>query len=156
MRRGASATMAGRPQTCSPMADNKSTSRRYIEMWSSESPLQLEAVCTAAYRNHQEPLADGGVGGLDLAAMQKVIEGHRVAFPATKVEILSQLAESDRVATHWRFSGTQSGPYEGRPGSDKPVRWTGVQIDRFEDGKIAESWVAWDKYTLFQQLGALD
>ena len=35
------------------------------------------------------------------------------------------------------------------------VKWTGVQIDRFENGKIIESWVDWDKYRLFEELGFL-
>ncbi len=35
----------------------------------------------------------------------------------------------------------------------KEVTWTSIQIDRFENGRIAESWVDWDKYRLFAQLG---
>ncbi len=34
--------------------------------------------------------------------------------------------------------------------TNKEVTWTGVSIDRFENGKIVESWVDWDKYRLFQ------
>ena len=41
----------------------------------------------------------------------------------------------------------------GLPPTGTEITWTGVQIDRFEDGKIVESWVDWDKYRLFQGLG---
>ncbi len=70
--------------------------------------------------------------------------GRRAAFPDTRVDILLQLAEGDLVATHWRFSGTQTGAYESHPQSGMQASWTGVQIDRIEGGKIVESWVSWD------------
>ena len=59
-----------------------------------------------------------------------------------------------------RFNGdddgppaTQTGIYLGHPPTGKRAIWTGVQIDRFENGKIVESWVDWDKYRLFETLG---
>lgn len=50
---------------------------------------------------------------------------------------------------------SHGGPYEGLPATGRTVSWTGVQIDRFETGRIAESWVEWDKYTQFSALGLL-
>jgi len=71
------------------------------------------------------------------------------------VRILLQIAEGDLVATRWQFTAIQTGEYLGHPPTGKEATWTGVQIDRFGDGRIVESWVDWDKFRLFEQLGYL-
>jgi predicted ester cyclase len=43
----------------------------------------------------------------------------------------------------------------GMPATDRPVRVTGVNVARFVDGKIVESWFNFDMLTLLQQLGAI-
>jgi hypothetical protein len=40
----------------------------------------------------------------------------------------------------------------GTPPTHREVTWTGIQIDRFANGK-AESWVAWDKFGFLHGLG---
>ena len=66
-----------------------------------------------------------------------------------------QIAEGDKVATRWEFAATHTGDFMGHGPTGKQVTWTGVQIDRFEDGKIIESWVDWDKYRFLEGLGLL-
>lgn len=129
----------------------KDLSRRGIAMWAGGATIDT-TIFAPDYANHQEPLADGGTRTIDLAAWVAVVEANHQAFPDLSVEIMMQVAEGDRVATHWRFSATQTGTYEGQAATGKNVSWTGIQIDRFADGKIAESWVVWDKYTMFKQL----
>jgi hypothetical protein len=51
-------------------------------------------------------------------------------------------------AVLWLIAGSLATARTG-----KQIAWTGAQIDRFEGGKIAETWVNWDKSTMFQQLG---
>ena len=57
------------------------------------------------------------------------------------------------MATQWKITATDTGGYMGSSPTNKKLTWTGVLIDRFENGKIVESWVDWDKYGLFQGLG---
>ena len=130
----------------------KSLSRQAVEMWAADSKID-EAIFAEGYQNHQAPLATGGTGSVDLATWAGIVADVHKAFPDLKVEIIGQIAEGDRVSTHWRFYGSQSGPYLGLPATGRPVNWTGVQIDRVADGKIAESWVVWDYYTMRQELG---
>jgi len=61
--------------------------------------------------------------------------------------------EGDQVATRWESTATHTGDFIGAAPTGKQVTWTGVQIDRFEDGKIVESWVDWDKYRFLEGLG---
>ena len=137
------------------MDEEKALSARSIEMWSTGDLDLVDQTFTKDYINHQQPDVDGGVESLTLDAWTQALKGYRQSFPETTVEILMQVGEGDKVATHWRFTGTQTGTYLGLEPTGKTVTWTGTQIDRFEDGKIAESWVNWDMYTMFKQLGLL-
>ena len=138
------------------MEMQKSLARRSLEMWSSRTQDDPAQIFAPNYANHQEPLAAGGVSTIDLAAWEAVVAANHRAFPDLTVAILMQVGEGDVVATHWRFTATQTGPYEGLAPTGRPVSWTGMQMDRFENGRIAETWVSWDKFTLFQQLGLIE
>ncbi|WP_170766206.1 ester cyclase [Ruegeria lacuscaerulensis] len=134
------------------MENEKALARRALEMWAVRSSIDI-SIFSPAYLNHQEPVAKGYVGTVDLETWTKIVVSNHEAFPDLKVEILAQIAEGDRVSTHWRFKGTQLGSYLGHPPSGRSVDWTGIQIDRFENGLIAESWVVWDFHTQLVELG---
>jgi PAS domain S-box-containing protein len=135
--------------------EQKAMSRRALEMWSSDTALAPESVYTSTYVNHQEPDVRGGVSAKRLQAWKQLVSSFRAAFPRAKMRILTQMAEDDRVATQWEMTATQSGEFEGFPATNKKATWTGVCIDRFENGKIAETWVAWDKYRFLHELGLI-
>jgi len=130
----------------------KNLSRQVLEMWAADSTID-ESIFADGYQNHHAPLATGGTGSIDLTTWVSIVEENHKAFPDLKVDILGQTAEGDRVSTRWRFYGTQNGTYLGLPATGRSVDWTGIQIDRFANGQIAESWVVWDFFTQRQQLG---
>jgi predicted ester cyclase len=135
--------------------EQKKLSRRSLEMWTSTHTDQPEEIFAANYINHQEPDAKGGVKSVDLEGWKDIVSANHRAFSNFKVQILMQIAENDLVATRWKFSAKHTGEYLGHPPTDKQVEWTGVQIDRSENGKTVESSVDWDKYRLFEELGFL-
>ncbi len=124
-------------------------------MWASGNRDVPEEVFAESYVNHQEPDAAGGVTSIDLSGWKAIVEDNHRAFADFEVRILLQVAEGDLVATRWQFKATQTGVYLGQAPTGKTATWTGVQTDRFENGKIVESWVDWDKYRLFSELGFL-
>jgi predicted ester cyclase len=65
------------------------------------------------------------------------------------------IAENDRVMVRWTFSGTHVGKYSGLPPTDKDVIYSGINIFRIANGKIAEIWDISDRLWLWQQLGVL-
>jgi predicted ester cyclase len=156
-RLAAAADEAAPVSTTAPISldQKKSLSRRSLEMWASDNADVPEEVFAEDYVNHQEPDAAGGVKSLNLAGWKAVVGDTRRAFSDFQVEILMQIAEGDLVATRWRFTAVNTGAYLGHPPTGKRAAWTGVQIDRFAGGKIVESWVDWDKYRLFAELGYL-
>lgn len=137
------------------MEEHKATSRKSIQWWDSNSSVDPDSLYALGYVNHQEPIAAAdGEKGVTLAELKAIVAGYHSAFPGTKVAFQMQIAEGNRVATHWTFTGVQKGSYEGLAPTDKSVTWSGISIDEYDaDGKIKESWVVWDKYTLFRALG---
>ena len=65
------------------------------------------------------------------------------------------IAENDRVMVRWTFYGKQQGEYSGLPPTKKQVTYSGINIFRIANGKIAEIWDISDRLWLWQQLGVL-
>ncbi len=80
----------------------------------------------------------------------------RSAFPDLTFTIEDHIAEGDRVVTRWSAQGTHLGEFQGMPASGKQIRVTGTDVDRIENGKIAECWMNFDELGLLQQLGVID
>ncbi|MEM7024435.1 MAG: ester cyclase [Pseudomonadota bacterium] len=137
------------------LEEQKQLSARAIEMWGNNNLDLVDQTLAPDYINHQAPDVEGGTKTLDLASWQELLRGFHEGFADTEVEILMQVAEGDLVATRWRFVAKQTGTYLGLAPTGKTISWTGIQIDRFDDGKIAETWVNWDMYHMFEQLGLL-
>jgi predicted ester cyclase len=67
----------------------------------------------------------------------------------------SVVAEDDRVALLYSWTGTHLGTIGGIPATGKHVRATGAIFCRLVDGKIVEQWDLDDRLGTMQQLGAL-
>src|SRR4051794_7810794 len=84
------------------------------------------------------------------------VVGNRTGFPDLHHEIHGQLADGDHVVTYFTVSGTNDGEFAGSPPSGKAMKGPGISIERFVDGKIADSWQTCDRTLNFMQLGFLE
>jgi predicted ester cyclase len=132
---------------------HKEFSRRALEMWASNNSDRPEEIFTENYVNHQEPDVEGGISDKDLETWKALVTDFHKSFSGSEVRILLQIVEDDLVATRWEFKAIHSGEFMGLAATGKKTIWTGVQIDRFHDEKIVESWVNWDKYRFFEGIG---
>jgi steroid delta-isomerase-like uncharacterized protein len=87
--------------------------------------------------------------------LKESARGYRAAFPDLHVSIDQQVAEGDLVATRWTARGTHKGELFGIAPTGKESIVTGMTIDRFKNGKIAESYTNWDTLGMLQQIGAV-
>jgi predicted ester cyclase len=71
------------------------------------------------------------------------------------ITITDVIAEDDRVAGRFTFSGTHRGEFNGIPPTNRSFSVEGVDIYRFEGGKIAEAWSSFDSLGMLQQLGVI-
>lgn len=79
----------------------------------------------------------------------------RAAFPDLHFAIEDQVADGDRVVTRWVAQGTHLGEFQGIPPTGRQVVLSGIDIDRFVDGKAVECWSRVDELGLLKQLGLL-
>jgi steroid delta-isomerase-like uncharacterized protein len=78
------------------------------------------------------------------------------AFPDFRYEVVTMVAEGDRVAVHWRASGTFTGAsYQGIHATGGRADAEGVDLLRVEDGKIVRLDSYWDDASVTRQLGLL-
>jgi steroid delta-isomerase-like uncharacterized protein len=87
--------------------------------------------------------------------LKEAARGYRAAFPDLELTIHETVAEGELVAIRWTAQGTHKGDLFGIAPSGKQATVTGITIDRYAGGKIAESWTNWDTLGLLQQLGAV-
>jgi steroid delta-isomerase-like uncharacterized protein len=76
------------------------------------------------------------------------------SFPDAMLAPDQLVADDDHVAIAYTLSGTHEGEFKGIAPTHRRVEIRGVQIGRFEDGKIVERWGASDELGILRQLGA--
>jgi steroid delta-isomerase-like uncharacterized protein len=132
--------------------DNKALVRRfYEEVWARGNLDVADQVFADEYLRHDfrggEP-EPGPAGQKDIAA------AFRAAFPDLTWEIDFLIAEDDLVAGRWTASGTHKGPWAGTEPTGRTMRFSGMNVFRFADGKVVEIWNHRDDLGLMQQLDA--
>ncbi|MHC4519796.1 MAG: ester cyclase, partial [Planctomycetota bacterium] len=75
-------------------------------------------------------------------------------FSDSRITIEDMIAEGDKVAVRWTWSGTHTGEFMGIPPTGRQTTVAGISIHRFADGKFVESWVNYDALGMMQQLTA--
>jgi steroid delta-isomerase-like uncharacterized protein len=79
----------------------------------------------------------------------------RKAFPDIRFTIVEQVADEDKVVTHWSAAGTHKGEFKGIPATGNKVTFTAMDIDKISNGKFVECWTHMDELGLMQQLGVI-
>lgn len=78
----------------------------------------------------------------------------RSAFPDLKATPEHVTADDDSVALAYTMTGTHQGDFMGIKPTGTKIKARGVQIARYENGKMAERWGSSDQLSILQQLGA--
>ena len=75
------------------------------------------------------------------------------AFPDLRLTIEEIGVGDDTVAARIAFQGTHRGEFQGLPPTNREVAFTSVELNRMENGKVAEHWFEFDQVKLLEQLG---
>ena len=111
----------------------------------------LDEIFHADYVEHEPPPGMGpGRDGL-----RQWLAGWIAAFPDVRWTVEEQIADDDRVWSRSTWHGTHQGPFLGIPATGRTVTVAAWTIDRFTDGKIAESRIIMDVMGLMMQLGVV-
>ncbi len=74
------------------------------------------------------------------------------AFPDFKVEVDHLVADDENVSFAYTATGTHKGEFNGIAPTGKKIKIRGMQISRFENGKMVERWGSSDELGLMKQL----
>ena len=73
---------------------------------------------------------------------------------ATRVDADNDCLLVDMLRGPLALTGTHQGDFLGVPATGKPIEIRGMQIGRFEDGKMVERWGSSDELGILKQIGA--
>ncbi len=111
----------------------------------------FDELCAEDYRYH----AAGAAEPLNCEEHKEAARQFYSAFSNFGHTVEDILAVDDKVVVRLTDFGTHTGEFAGLAPTGNDVRWRVTTISRFEDGKIAETWIDADFLTLFQQLGSV-
>lgn len=136
--------------------ENKAIVRRhYEELWAKGNLDVADEIystdCVGQYANY--PLQTGYPDSEKKTVLRDI-----TGITDTRVEVVDQVAEGDKVVTRWSARGRHTGTIEEMPHvvpTGNEVEVTGVHIHRIKDGKIVEVWAVDDLLGLMQQMGVI-
>ncbi len=131
---------------------NKELIRRfYDEVWNKGNTDFVFQVFADSYVRHDLRPGNPPTGA---AGQKQVADDFRAAFPDVHYETDLLIAEDDYVVARWTMQGTNTGQWGKELPTGKAVKMSGVNIFRFQDGKVVEIWNHRDDLGMREQLGA--
>ncbi len=139
-------------EPAAPATDNETAARRLVdEVWNKGNLSVVDELVHPDVVGHDPALPEEIRSPADL---KQAVSMYRAAFPDLRFIVDELFSAGDKVVSRWHTEGTHTGELQGLAPTGKPGSVTGINIDRYVDGKIAESWTQWDNLGLMQQLGA--
>ncbi len=130
---------------------NRAVAHRWIDAFNARDDVAEAAARTVDYVAH--PPESIQTAALDSDAWVEFLGVFVEGFPDLHLEVLDSSADEGMVAQRILFTGTHTGSFRGLPPSGRRVRFSGLEINRMLDGRVAEHWFQLDSVTLFEQLG---
>lgn len=129
--------------------ENKKAQEQFGEAINSGNLEQIRELVSKDVKEH-DPAPNQGPGPqgyIDFFTMM------RNAFPDMKVDVETMVAAEDKVAFAYTLRGTHKGDFMGVSASGKNIKVRGMQISRFENGKMTERWGSSDELGILKQIG---
>jgi len=134
--------------------ENKALVRRFVE----ESNKGKAAAMAVLDELWAPDIVYHGGGGEEIRGLkaykQSTSDGYN-ACPDPHYAIDDMVAEGDKVAVRFTFSGTHKGEFGGIPATNKKLTFWAINIYRVVDGKVVEGWERADTLGIMQQLGVV-
>lgn len=134
------------------MADARELARRFQDAINAGDEAALLDLLHEDFVDHT-PNPSHGATRADFVTQK--MRGLRASFSDLQLRVEQVVAEGDTVAVLWTMTGTNDGPFAGEDATGSFIRFSGMNLERIEDGRIAEHWSVYDSQTLFHQLGRL-
>jgi len=134
-------------------AENKAIVRRlYGEVWNGRRLEVVNEIISPSHALHDTNNPGSSIGP---EAYKRTVTRFLTGFPDLRFSIEDVVAEEEKLAVSWNFSGTHKGKYMGILATNTKVSVDGITIHHIVNGKIMDSYVSWDALGMMQQLGAV-
>ena len=124
--------------------------KRMVDLVNQQRVSQLSELTHTSFKRHDLAGALPEVSGADgpVNLVQMVLR----AIPDLHYEIEQIMAKDDRVVAQLRGTGTHRGEFLGVAGTGRQIECNVINIYRFEDGKVIETWQLVDVWGLTRQM----
>jgi serine phosphatase RsbU (regulator of sigma subunit) len=139
----------GEENSVSTAEKNKAIFRRYAEEVGNQHNFEIVDEIFERYISHQPDGSTLVRGPEDVKRFQ---EEYHSAFPDFHISIEDQIAEGDKVVSHYTIRGTHQRAFRDMAPTGKEIDLKGVTTFRFSpEGKVVETWDSYDQLSLMRQ-----
>lgn len=128
---------------------NLETQGKLAEIIGGEQYDRLSEVLSDDFVDH-DPAPDQPAGAAGIGVFWKTFQS---GVSDLQLEPVQVIASEDYVTAVLDVSGTHTGDLMGHEATNKSFKVRGIQVARFQDGKMVERWGSTDQAGMFQQLG---
>jgi steroid delta-isomerase-like uncharacterized protein len=116
--------------------ENAALARRWIEVWDRGDEAALDDLYAPDFVYHMRfPGQEPG-----LAGEKQVVRMLHRAFPDLRIEIDDLIVDEHNAVVRWSMPCTHLGVFRGIEPNGRPVRFTGMDILRVENGRVVARW----------------
>ena len=132
---------------------NKAMARRWSEeLWGKGNLAVADEIIAPEYVRHDPGDPFPARGPEDV---KRIVTMLRTMLPDLNIQIEAMVAEKDIVVSRYTTTATDTRGYMGKPPTGRTIRTSAMQMFRFANGKIVESWAVRDDLGTLVQLGHL-
>ena len=135
-----------------PTDDEERLRTLFEGVWNGADPSVADELVAPEYVIHDRDLAEE-LRGPDL--YRALAEATRELFPDAAFTVDDTVAAGEKVALRWTMTGTHEGSVVGEEPTGRSIKLAAIEIDRFEDGQLVETWTQTDVLGLLEQVGAM-
>jgi predicted ester cyclase len=89
------------------------------------------------------------------ADVKRIVTMLRRMLPDLQIHVEAMVAEGDLVVSRYETTATDSVGYMGQPPTGRAIHASAMQMFRFANGRIVESWAVRDDLGVLRQLGQI-
>ncbi len=131
--------------------DNIAALHRFAEGVNSGDFAVFQEVMASDIVDH-DPAPDQGPGPEGFVDFFQTM---RTAFPDLAVAMETMVADDDTIAFAYTITGTHQGNFQGVRPTGRQIKARGMQISRFQNGRMVERWGSSDELGILKQLGGI-
>ncbi|MGB6867506.1 MAG: ester cyclase [Candidatus Aminicenantaceae bacterium] len=121
-----------------------------LEMWNEANLTIVDEVYAPEIVRHDCGVPEDIVG---IENVKNYLKNLFNAFPDLHITVDETIVAGNKMAQRWTMTGTNTGSMGDMPPTGKNVKFSGVSIGYFVNGKAVEIWDFYNVLDMMQQLG---